>query len=334
MSEIKKVLLIGGTGTMGDYLTPILLEQGYAVDVATVDYRENGKNLHYYFINAMDDEQLKPILDNGYDVIVDFMYYNTATFTRRMDMLLSSTKHYIAFSSYRVYAKSDKPLTEDSPRLLETVTDKEFLESDDYAQAKCRIEDAIRSSKYENWTILRPSVVYGSTRRPLVNWTDNQIFCAEHKRKIVLPKDAMNIKTTLIWGRDASLMISKLILNPKAYKETFIIGTAETVTWQDVYECYVETIGLEAVFADTESIIDIQAGKENKTARNATRWALEYDRLIDRSVDNSKVLAVTGLKQSDLIGIKEGLKLEIQKRWSYRNQTYARMFEYIENLEK
>ncbi len=330
----KKVLLIGGTGTMGDYLAPMLVEQGYIVDVVTVDFRENSKNLGYIFINGFDDEKLKPVLENGYDAIVDFLYYNTQTFTKRMELLLSNTKHYIAFSSYRVYAKSDKPLTENSPRLLETVKDKEFLSSDDYAQAKCRIEDAIRSSSYDNWTILRPSLVYGSTRRPLVNWTDNQIFCAEMKRKIVLPKDAMNIKTTMIWGKDASLLISKLIFNPKAFKQTFIVGTAETVTWQDIYECYRQTVGLEAVFADTETIIDIQAGKENVISRNATRWALEYDRLIDRSLDNSKILSVTGVKQSELTPIRDGLKIEIEKRWSRRNQTYARMVDYIENTEK
>lgn len=326
----KKVLLIGGTGTMGDYLAPMLVEQGYLVDVVTVDFRENKDNLKYIFINAFDDEKLKPILKNGYDAIVDFLYYNTETFTKRMDLLLSSTKHYVAFSSYRVYAESEEPLTEESPRLLETVKDKEFLQSDDYAQAKCRIEDAILSSKYQNWTILRPTIVYGSTRRPLVNWTDNQIFCAEHKHKIVLPKDAMGKKITLLWGKDAALLISKLILNPKAIKQTFIVGTAETITWQDVYECYREVIGLDAVFADTETVIDIQAGKDDNERRNATRWALEYDRLIDRSIDNSKILSVTGVTQSELTPIKEGLKIEIEKRWSHRNLTYARMLEYIE----
>ncbi len=329
----KKILLIGGTGTMGDYLSEMLLKMGYKVDIITVDFRVDKENLKHYFIDAMDDQKLSEILENKYDAIVDFLYYTSSKFISRMDLLLSNTNHYIAFSSYRVYAESKERLTEQSPRLLETVKDKEFLESDDYAQAKCRIEDAIRASSYKNWTILRPTIVYGHTRRPLVNWTDNQIFCAEMKRQIVLPKDAMKKKITLIWGKDAANMISKLIFNPKAFMETFIVGTAETITWQDVLDCYTETIGLEAVFTDTETVIDIQAGKENKERRNATRWALQYDRLIDRSIDNSKILEATGIKQCELAPIKEGLKTEIIKRWAHRNQTYARMVDYIENIK-
>ena len=39
-----------------------------------------------------------------------------------------------------------------------------------------------------------------------------------------------------------------------------------------------------------------------------SRWQLEYDRLLNRKIDNSKILEVAGLKQSDLMPLKEGLK--------------------------
>ena len=45
----------------------------------------------------------------------------------------------------------------------------------------------------------------------------------------------------------------------------------------------------------------------------APRWQLEYARLFDREVDNSKVLAVTGLKQSDTMPLYDGLKMEISR---------------------
>ena len=41
------------------------------------------------------------------------------------------------------------------------------------------------------------------------------------------------------------------------------------------------------------------------------RWQLEYARLFHRITDNSKVLALTGLRQEDMISLYEGLKLEI-----------------------
>lgn len=42
-----------------------------------------------------------------------------------------------------------------------------------------------------------------------------------------------------------------------------------------------------------------------------TRWQLEYARLFRRITDNSKVLALTGLRQEDMMPMYDGLKLEI-----------------------
>ena len=38
------------------------------------------------------------------------------------------------------------------------------------------------------------------------------------------------------------------------------------------------------------------------------RWQLCYDRLFDRIVDNSKILNLTGMKQSELMPLYDGLK--------------------------
>ena len=43
------------------------------------------------------------------------------------------------------------------------------------------------------------------------------------------------------------------------------------------------------------------------------RWQLEYDRLFDRIMDNSKVLAATGMKQEELMPLYDGLKHEIAR---------------------
>lgn len=40
-------------------------------------------------------------------------------------------------------------------------------------------------------------------------------------------------------------------------------------------------------------------------------YQIRYDRLYDRIVGNSKVLAVTGLNQSDLSGLQEGINREL-----------------------
>ena len=40
------------------------------------------------------------------------------------------------------------------------------------------------------------------------------------------------------------------------------------------------------------------------------RQQLTYDRLFNREVDNTKILTIAGLKQSELMPLKEGLRRE------------------------
>ena len=41
------------------------------------------------------------------------------------------------------------------------------------------------------------------------------------------------------------------------------------------------------------------------------RWQLEYARLFTRETDNSKILSTLGMKQSELMPLYDGLKMEI-----------------------
>lgn len=85
------------------------------------------ERLHYLQGNAKDEIFLKACLSRmHYDAIVDFMSYSTNQFDRRARLLLQSTKQYIFISSARIFAESKVPLTENSPRLLETVQDLEY----------------------------------------------------------------------------------------------------------------------------------------------------------------------------------------------------------------
>ena len=42
-------------------------------------------------------------------------------------------------------------------------------------------------------------------------------------------------------------------------------------------------------------------------------WQLEYDRLFDRAVDNSKILKLAGLTQADLTPVKTALEAELSR---------------------
>ena len=159
------VLILGGTGAMGTPLSRLVAASGNNVYVTSRSAHTSRDNLHYLHGNAKDEIFLKECLNQmQYDVIVDFMSYSTKEFEKRVDLLLKSAKQYIFISSARIFAESKTPLTENSPRLLETVQNPEYLKTDEYALSKARQEEIIYRSGFSNYTIIRPSVTYNTYR--------------------------------------------------------------------------------------------------------------------------------------------------------------------------
>lgn len=162
------ILVLGGTGAMGAPLSKLLVASGNNVYVTSRSAHKSCERLHYLQGNAKDEIFLKACLSRmHYDAIVDFMSYSTNQFDRRARLLLQSTKQYIFISSARIFAESKVPLTENSPRLLETVQDLEYKKTDEYALAKARQEDILYQSGFSNYTIVRPSVTYNTYRLQL-----------------------------------------------------------------------------------------------------------------------------------------------------------------------
>ena len=65
----------------------------------------------------------------------------------------------------------------------------------------------------------------------------------------------------------------------------------------------------------------------------AKRWQLEYARLFDREVDNSKVLAATGMSQSEMHLLYDKLKYEIDRTpRDFKFSVSQRMDDYIARL--
>ena len=308
---MKKILVMGGTGAMGVYLVPKLIEMGYAVDVASLDTVESSTpNLRYFTGDCMNVDYISELLKNGYDGIVDFMIYNQDKFEERHQMFLDNTSHYIYLSTYRIYANEEHPVKETSPRLLDASKDKDFLATDDYALYKAKGENVLLNSKYTNWTAIRPAITYSKRRFQLVILEAPYVVGRTlHGKKLVLPKQAKDVQATMSWAGDVAEMIARLLFNPKAYREIFSVCTAEHMTWGEVADIYKELIGLEAVWVDMEDFLAILTHNSNNPM--VVRYQLIYDRLFDRIMDNSKVLEATGMKQSDLTTLYDGLKREL-----------------------
>lgn len=301
----KKVLVLGGTGAMGIYLVPELLKMDYRVDVVALNELPNDNpKLRYLKCDAKDITFLKELLKNEYCCIVDFMVYKEMEeFEERYRLFLDHTDHYFYLSSYRIYGNREHPITENSPRLLETETDPVFLTSNDYALYKAKQEDVLRKSGYTNWTILRPAITYSRGRYQLTTLEAGTVVARMLRgQTIVLPEPAMKIQATMSWAGDVARMISRLVLNPDAMGETYTVSTSEHHTWEEVAQIYGRIGGLKYITTDTESFLNI-VGPGNIHSRQQ----LIYDRYFDRIVDNSKILTAAGMKQNELMTLEEGL---------------------------
>lgn len=306
---MKKVLVLGATGAMGRYLIPELVNLNYEVTGVGLEETAPWKiNAGYIQGNAFDKEFLEELLKEQFDGIVNFMDYGKYDFADYCKLFLDNTKHYIFLSSCRVYDDKEQPIKETSPRLWDTSEDEALKASHDYCIQKAQNEDLLKASAYDNWTVVRPATTFSTMRLQLVTLEfQHSVARALRGKKVVLPIQAKDKPATLSWGGDVAKMIARILFKEEAKREVYNVCSAEHRTWEEIAEYYHSLVGLEAVWVDKEDYLAILSPEGNINVR----WQLEYARLFRRITDNSKVLALTGLKQEELMPMYDGLKLEI-----------------------
>ena len=306
---MKKVLVLGATGAMGRYLIPELVNLDY--EVVGVGREETAPwkvNAAYIQRDAFDKNFLNGLLKENFDGIINFMEYGKVDFSEYYQLFLEHTSHYIYLSTCRVYDDKEQPIKETSPRLLDSSEDEVLKASHDYCIYKAQDEDLLVNSSYDNWTVVRPATTFSTMRLQLVTLEfNNSVARALQGKTIVLPIQAKDKPATLSWGGDVAKMIARILFKEEAKREFYNVCSAEHRTWGEIAEYYRDLVGLEAVWVDKEDYLAILSPEGTINVR----WQLEYARLFRRITDNSKVLALTGLKQEDMMPMYDGLKLEI-----------------------
>ena len=313
MNSSKRVLVLGASGAMGQYLLPRLAEKGeYRIDAVSLDNPKNPlPGINYIRTNAKEKEVYHDLLKNGYDGIVDFLTYSTGELSWYLPQILDHTDHYIFLSSCRVFDDLEHPVRETSPRLIDSSKDELLRNSDDYCIYKARGENLLRASPRRNWTIVRPATTYSLMRYQLVTLeAANTVGRAFAGKKVVVPEQARLKQATLSWGGDVARMLAGLLFNEKALCEDFNVATGEHRSWEEIAAYYNDICGLEAVWVDKEDYLRLLSSDPYNMG---PRWQLEYARLFTRITDNTKVLNATGMKQSELMSLYDGLKLEISR---------------------
>lgn len=293
-----KVLVLGGTGAMGVYLVDLLKEKGHELIVTSRSAQNSTRNVRFLQGDAKEMEFLQKVLQQPFDVIVDFMVYSTINFKERAELFLKSTKQYIFLSSARVYANEEHPITETSPRLLEKCEDALYLTTDEYALAKARQEDILSNSGNNNWTIIRPYITYSENRLQLgVLEKEDWLYRALKGRSIFFSEDIGKRKTTLTYGLDVSKRISELAGNYQALGETFhiTISEKESKTWNDILDIYIEVLKKHLGYIPKISLQNLN--NFLKLRPTGAKYQVLYDRMFERNFDNSKIRAFVDIEK-------------------------------------
>ena len=302
---MKKVLLIAGGGTLGTYTAKELLNKGCAVDVICLeDYTSNNPKLCYHKAKADLNYLTEFLKDKYYDGIVNFIHYYVPEMYKPVHKLLTSkTDQLIFLSSYRVYAESKQPLTEEAPFLADVVEDEEFLKSEDYAVPKAICEKFLREeSGTKNWTVVRPVISFSDKRFDLVTVSGHEIIDAARSGKtVILPEAAKNLTAGLDWAGNSGKLIANLLFKKECLGEAYTVSSGQNLTWGEVADIYTRLTGVNFRWADTEEYVSTGHGGNG----------LFYDRLYDRAVDNTKILKATGFKKEDFTSIEDGIKIEL-----------------------
>ena len=306
----KNVLVLGATGAMGRYLVPFLVDNGCRVTTVALDEPETVlPGVTHITANGKDTAFISELLERNFDGIVDFLSYKTAELVKTLPRMLDHAGQYIFLSSGRVYANLECPVRETSPRLIDVSDDPLLLNSDDYCIHKARGENIVRTYPSKDWTIVRPAITYSLMRSQLVTLEiDNTVGRAFAGKTVVLPEEARNIQGTMSWAGDVAQMIAGLLFNEKARGETFTVATAEHHTWGEIADYYRDICGLKAIWVPEADFLRAWVGPNHGFA---PVWQLRYDRFFTRVMDNSKVLAATGMKQENLKKLYDGLAYEI-----------------------
>ena len=300
----KSVFVIGGTGVMGKFLVEKLLARGCQVDAATLDDAvSDNEALCYYKADFMDLRTLEKFLQpRHYDAIVDFMTYNTAQLAERYELLLRATGQYLFLSSYRVYSDAQLPTSETAPRILDVTNDRELLQSDDYTLSKARQENILRASRYENWTIVRPSITYSPRRTAFITLELPLLLRrAREGKPVFVPEQALSVPATCTWAGDVAELMTRLLFQPQALGQDYTLCTAEHRSWGEIAQMYERLLGVRFAPVAVEDYLSFFGNSF------ASRVQLRYDRLLARVMDNQKVLHATGMRQEDFMPLCEGL---------------------------
>lgn len=241
-----KILIIGGTGTISSAITRLLAASGHDLWLLNRGTRKNEvpTNVKQVIVDIdNEDEVLRQLGDEQFDSVCEFIGFVPEQVERDIRLFRGRTRQYVYISSASAYAK---------PARNHVITEGTALANPywQYSRNKIACEELLMREYREQGfpvTIVRPSHTYCergvplSVHGPKGSWP---VLKRMMEGKPVLVHGDGSSLWTLTWNEDFARGFVGLLGNPKAIGEAFQIMSDEQLTWNQVYECTAQALGV------------------------------------------------------------------------------------------
>ncbi len=242
-----KVLFIGGTGTISTAISALAVEKGIELYLLNRGSHSDliPKGAKQITANIYNEaEVMEKIKDMTFDVVAEFIAFDTTAVERDYRLFKDKTKQYIFISSASAY---QKPLS--SPVITEsTPLANPFWE---YSRNKIACEEFLMKKYRESGfpiTIIRPSHTYGDRSVPVAVHGKNGSYSVLNRilkgKKVIVHGDG-NSLWTLTHNTDFAKAFVGIMGNSHAIGETYHITSDESLTWNQIYEIIGDALGVK-----------------------------------------------------------------------------------------
>ena len=242
----RRILLIGGTGTISMAVTRRLAADGHEVFLLNRGNRSTELPGGVTVLQGdISDEVLAAALLDGmqFDAVGEFIGFRPEQIMRDVRLFFGRTKQYLYISSASAYQKppADAVITESTP------LSNPFWQ---YSRDKIACEEYLMRQYRENGfpvTIIRPSHTYDERSVPLGVHGEKGSWAVIRRimdgRPVIIHGDGTSL-WTITHNSDFAAAYAGLVGNIHAIGQAYHITSDERVTWNQIYQCIADTLGV------------------------------------------------------------------------------------------
>lgn len=226
-----KILILGGTGRISYKVSQYFIGKGSETYLLNRGHNDNlGLEAHTLIADVNDKEQVEFALgDKEFDVVIDFLAFTPEDIKLHLSYFQNHPHYIFVSSTVATDRANNKPPYNELATLGNPYSE--------YGENKAKCERYLKSSDYQKYTIVRPSHTFDERAFPVLihgKGTYTIVDRMINGKKIPLLDDGSSLWPILYAG-DFPKALHPLLLNEKAYGETYDLTPKETHSWKEIF---------------------------------------------------------------------------------------------------